>query len=210
MAARVPDVDHELLLGGRGVSQRLQPRRQLARPASGHDDEVTAKDLVRKLYPRHAHPRRIGHKSLHRGVVDERDVREREQPTPDVPLDVRATREDIRGGSRVAGDLVPGRHEPDLLHRVATHRAAGDELGLEAGQELFDGGQSTRQQGMHVPSLGYRPAALSGRWEGLSLQDRHPVKVVGYCACRQEAGDACADHHGMVGVLSHGSSVRRT
>ena len=46
------------------------------------------------------------------------------------------------------GHLVPGCHEPDLLHRVATHCAAGDELGLEAGQELFDGSQSPRKKGV--------------------------------------------------------------
>jgi hypothetical protein len=105
---------------------------------------------------------------------------------------------------------VPRCHEPDLQHRVATHRAAGDELGLEAGQELFNGGQSPRQKSVDMPSLGYRLAALSRRWKDLSLKDRHSVEVVTDCACSQQAGDARADYHRVVCVVRHGSSVSWT
>ena len=96
------------------------------------------------------------------------------------------------------------------LHRIATHRAAGDELGLEAGQKLFDGGQSTGQKGVQLPSLRYRPAALSRRWEDLSLEDRHPGEVIAECARGQQPCDARADYHRVVSRVRHGSSVSWT
>jgi hypothetical protein len=208
--ARVPDVDYELLLGGSTISQRLQPHRQLTRSASGNDHEAAAENLARELHPDHALAVGTGHKSLHRCAVDQRDVREPEHASPKVTLNVRAACEDIRGGSRVAGHLVPRRHEPDLLHRVATHRATGDELRLEARQELFDGGKSPRQQGVHVSSLRYRLAAQSSRWQDLALEDCDPIEVVRDCACSKQAGDAGADHHGVVCVICHGVSITRT
>jgi hypothetical protein len=106
--ARVPDVDHELLLGGSTESQRLQPHRQLTRSASGNDHEAAGETLVWELHPGHAHPLGIGHKSLHRCAVDKGDVGEPEHTSPKVTLDVRAACEDVCGGSRIAGDLVPG------------------------------------------------------------------------------------------------------
>jgi hypothetical protein len=104
----------------------------------------------------------------------------------------------------------PDRHKPDLLHRVATHSAAGDKLGLEARQKLFDGGKSPRQQGVHVPSLRYRLAAQSKRWQDLSLEDRDLIEVVRDGGGSQQAGDAGADHHRVVCVIHHGVSIRRT
>ena len=105
---------------------------------------------------------------------------------------------------------MPGDQEPDLLHRVATHGAAGDELCLEARQELFNGGKSPRQEGVYVPSLRYGFAALARRWEDLSLKDRDLVEVVRDCACSQEAGDARADHHRVVCVCPSWVQHQRT
>ena len=85
-------------------------------------------------------------------------------------------------------------HESDLLHRVAAHCPASDQLCLKARKEPFDGSQSSGQEGMHVPSLRHRLAALPGRGKDLSLEDHDPGEVVGECTCSKESGDARTDH----------------
>jgi hypothetical protein len=133
-------------------------------------------------------------KSVHRGAVNQRDVWQVEDASPKVTLNVWPAGEDIGGGGSITADLVPGGHESDVLHRVAAHCPASNQLCLEAGKKLFDGSQSSGEEGVYVPALRHRLAALAGRGEDLSLEDQNPVKAVGECTCSQESGDACTDH----------------
>ena len=61
-----------------------------------------------------------------------------------------------------------------------------------------------------MPSLRHRSTAPTRRWEDLALEDRHPVEMVTNCARGQQAGDARSDHHRMVRVVRHESSLSRT
>lgn len=78
---------------------------------------------------------------------------------------------------------MPGGHESDVLHRVAAHCPASGQLCLEAGKQLFDGSQFSGEEGVCMPALRHRLAALAGRGKDLSLEDQNPVKVVGECTC---------------------------
>jgi hypothetical protein len=63
-----------------------------------------------------------GHKSLCRDAVDESYVRELENASPEVTLYVRAAGEDVGGGARVVGDLMP--EATNLISCIESQRTA--------------------------------------------------------------------------------------
>jgi hypothetical protein len=130
---------------------------------------------------------------VHGGAVNQRDVWQVEDASPKVTMYGRLARILV---AEAASRLISCPEATNLMSCIESQRTAppATSSAWKPGRSLFDGSQSSGEEGVYVPALRHRLAALAGRGEDLALEDQNPVKVVGEYRCSQESGDACTDH----------------
>lgn len=102
------------------------------------------------------------------------------------------------------GTILKEKHVPIPLHG---NGAVGQQFYYQAGKHALQCGLSPGHQRVCVAHLGHtRPKDAAGvarllRQRGVPLQQSDLWKVIGQGVSGGKAGDAAADHHGMVNTL---------
>ncbi len=81
---------------------------------------------------------------------------------------------------------------------ITGHRAAGDHSIHKTGEELFEGVSPARQQRVSLPTLRSATADVRPVRKDVPVKHRDPRENLAQRAGGQQAGDAGANHHGML------------
>ncbi len=210
--AGVAQPDREPIFRRPVVATRRQPGRRPAAAPGRVDDEVRVEGDIcipggpaLDLHPGDAVPRRRHGQSESLALVDDVNRWERADTCTQVTLQVGPAElvdQRLRGPGPQAEEVTPGREAK--LRPFAHHRRTPDLQVVEQRRKQFpDHPRARGHEVVCVPALRYPTPGFGHVGQRVAFHDRDPLVRIGHDSGREQPGNACAEHHGVVADLLH-------